>query len=76
MLKTSDAASPRQQPEPRAEASSPSENVSNDTEGDICSEAAEMQEQARQSRDPNEGETDLLDDGPVQPMVDSRLQLQ
>ncbi|MEQ9409824.1 MAG: mechanosensitive ion channel family protein [Fuerstiella sp.] len=65
MLDASDTASFPQQTEPRPEATSCSEAVSNTAEGDFRSEAHELQEQARQSRAPDEGEADLLEDAPA-----------
>lgn len=62
MLDVSDAAAAPQPEKTQVKSSSRSENVSNSAEGDFRSEAAELQEQARQSRDPDEGEADLLDD--------------
>lgn len=40
------------------------EELSNDAEGDFASEASELNEQARRSRDPDEADTDLLNDPP------------
>lgn len=44
------------------EESAETEEVSNSAEGDFRSEAADLQEQARNSRDPENGKTDLLED--------------
>ncbi|MEZ6130001.1 MAG: mechanosensitive ion channel family protein [Planctomycetaceae bacterium] len=61
MLSTDDTPATSQVNKPEPTQSTRSEVVSNKAEGDFRSEAAELQQQARQSRDPEEGEADLLD---------------
>lgn len=63
---------PKPPPEPKNTQTSkicpeaPAEAVSNVAEGDFRSEAFELQEQAKQSRDPDEAMTDLLAEHPEQ----------
>lgn len=66
MLEASASESPSGADNLRSGRAKPSakELVSNDAEGDFASEAAELNEQARRSRDPDEAETDLLNDPP------------
>ena len=59
---TSRSQSSRPQEESPAEKAASQEDVSNQAEGDFASDAAELQEQAKKSRDPDEAATDLLND--------------